>query len=265
LQAAWPNFWTGLTVDASGKFHLKTSVNANNLAPLQGMKLTTLFVASGKVRDLAPLSGMQLKSLVVGYSYYCTPDVRDLMPLEKMPLESLTLLCPNLEDLTPLRGLSQLKSLGLSCPKIRDLAPLRGLPLTSLSISGHRVRDLTPLQETKKLTRLALHWYQADLTRLTGMQLTSLTLYQCPKITDLTPLKDMPLTKLTFGIGTRVRDLTPLGGLQLQELAFHPNFITKGMEAIRKMTSLTTIAGYPQPPMPAAEFWARYDDGEFRK
>ncbi|MBI1832403.1 MAG: hypothetical protein HYR84_13250 [Planctomycetes bacterium] len=83
----------------------------------------------------------------------------------------------------------------------------------------------------------------SDLEPLRGMPLTSLTLYGCPQVSDLTPLKGMPL--------------------ELIHLA--PKNITKGLEILRDIKSLKTIAAGVAQAWPAAEFWARYDKGEFKK
>ena len=61
------------------------------------------------------------------------------------------------------------------------------------------------------------------------------------------------------------RDLTPLAGMKLQTITFTPQFIKKGMDVIRGMKSLESVATGGQSGMPAAEFWKRCDKGEFKK
>jgi hypothetical protein len=65
--------------------------------------------------------------------------------------------------------------------------------------------------------------------------------------------------------GTPVSDLSPLEGLNLAEIAFTPKNITKGLEVIRQMKSLKTLGPVWDKRFPPAEFWKKYDAGEFNK
>ena len=83
-------------------------------------------------------------------------------------------------------------------------------------------------------------------------------------VSDLSILRDMPLVSLRC-CKTKVTDLTPLVGLKLEEIRFTPKNITKGMDVLRQMKSLKTIGiGKDTEKWPAAEFWKRYDAGEFK-
>jgi hypothetical protein len=63
-----------------------------------------------------------------------------------------------------------------------------------------------------------------------------------------------------------VSDLSPLSELEdLTDLNFTPKDITKGLDAIRQMPSIRRIDGVWPPQMPPAEFWKKYDAGEFGK
>jgi hypothetical protein len=62
-----------------------------------------------------------------------------------------------------------------------------------------------------------------------------------------------------------VTDLTPLQAMQLEHIHLTPKNITQGLDILRGMKSLKTIGSAYGPNMPAAEFWARYDNGEFKK
>lgn len=73
----------------------------------------------------------------------------------------------------------------------------------------------------------------------------------------------MPLKILIDG--TSVKDLTALKGMNLETFRFYPKQITKGIEVLRSMKSLKTIIADPGPITgTAAEFWKRYDAGEFK-
>ena len=103
-----------------------------------------------------------------------------------------------------------------------------------------------------------------DLQPLKHLPLTSLTLSNCPQVRDLEPLKGMPLKTLTIDL-TGVTDLKPLQAMRLEDISLTPNNITQGMDILRGMKSLQTIGIGAGQPLPSAEFWARYDDGEFKK
>lgn len=147
--------------------------------------------------------------------------------------------CRQVATLEPLKRM-QLNRLTLwGCGLVKDLTPLKGMPLTILSLPHcWQVQDLTPLQ---------------------GMPLRFLDLNSCGQVHNLTPLQGMPLTQLQVS-GTQVHDLTPLEGMNLALIHLPgKNKSIQGMEVLRRMKSLRTIND-----MTAAEFWKRYDAGEFK-
>jgi hypothetical protein len=76
-------------------------------------------------------------------------------------------------------------------------------------------------------------------------------------------LKGMSLRVLWI-YNTDITDLTPLQGMPLQEIHLTPKNITRGMDILRAMKSLKTIGFQWEQSWPAAEFWDRYDKGEFK-
>ncbi|HKI31623.1 MAG TPA: serine/threonine-protein kinase [Gemmataceae bacterium] len=168
----------------------------------------------------------------------------------------------NLTDLSPVGALVALKT--FSCHfGLSDLSPLKGLPLESITIYGTQVRDLTPLKGMK-LNHLNCDASQvSDLAPLKGMPLTHLGIHGT-KVSDLSPLKGMSLTGLGLA-GTAVTDLSPLKGMELRTVFLTPKNITRGLDVLRDMKSLNTIGDDRGEHWPAAEFWARYDKGEFTK
>ena len=224
----------------------------SSLVPLSGMPITSLNIAGTQVSDLKPLKGMLLEDLDLDNT-----KVSDLTPLAGMPITTLTI-GDQVADLSPLKGMP-LKTLSLRGTKTRDLTPLKGMPLTALSLWCIQVRDLDALKGMP-LTSLYVSACPAfDLSSLRGFPLTKLVLNALP-ITDLTPLKGMPLTSLDISYQMPVKDLSPLGDLPLQWLYFHPQTATDGIGIIRNMKSLHTINN-----VLAAEFWKKYDAGEFGK
>jgi hypothetical protein len=88
-------------------------------------------------------------------------------------------------------------------------------------------------------------------------------------VQDLTPLGGMPLKSLSIE-ATGVTDLAPLQTMKLEQLSLTPKNITKGLNVIREMKSLKSIGLVASDVgsdklLPAAEFWDRFDKGEFKK
>ncbi len=63
-------------------------------------------------------------------------------------------------------------------------------------------------------------------------------------------------------VGTNVTDLSPLKKLNLTQISFSPEKFTKGMDIVRGMTKLKSAFARGSD-IPIAEFWKRYDAGEF--
>ena len=249
-----------------------------DLSPLKGMPLTYLNCGFTKVRDLSPLAGMPL----TGLDCYNTP-VRDLSPLKGMPLTTLNCQSTEVPDLSPLKGM-RLTTLGCNSTQISDLSPLKGMPLTTLYCHDTQVSDLNPLAGMPLTTLYCNGTQISDLSPLKGMPLTTLECHDtqvsdlsplagmplkllvCSRtaISDLSPLKGMPLTTLHCS-GTPVRDLSPLEGMKLEGLAFTPNRIEKGIEIIRAMKTLNRLSLNGQAWFAPADFWKKYDAGEFNK
>jgi hypothetical protein len=79
----------------------------------------------------------------------------------------------------------------------------------------------------------------------------------------LAQLKGMPLRILWIS-NTGIADLTPLQGMPLEAIWLTPKKIPKGLDILRDMKSLKTIGIAGKQAWPAAEFWQRYDKGEFK-
>jgi len=95
----------------------------------------------------------------------------------------------------------------------------------------------------------------ADLSPLSGMKLDGLFLLATP-VSDLSPLKGARIRQLRISL-TKVTDLTPLANASIQSLALSIDTITNGIEALRD-ADIGMLNG-----ISPAEFWKRYDAGEF--
>ena len=254
----------------------------SDVSPLRGMPLTSLILNLGDpLPDLSPLRGMPLSDLTL------TGPLRDreLRLLKDLPLTRLSLSqADGITELTPLRGKPLIHlSLG-NCSRLTDFTAIQGMPLRSLAIgqcglapdltllkdmplaefslqSCQQPLDLTPLAGLK-LTNLTLYGCieLKDLAPLKGMPLSQLNLHACTKLSDLTPLQGLPLLGLDFAECPRITDLTPLEGLKLTLIGMPIPVPSKGIEAIRRMRTLTSING-----LPTEEFWKKYDAGEYNK
>jgi hypothetical protein len=147
----------------------------------------------------------------------------DLSPLRALArLESLGLVnCASITDLAPLNGLARLKSLFLTdCYEVADLSPLSGLAhLEDLFLFAcYGITDLSPLRDLENLKCLSVCVPQSitDLSPLRGLKsLEYLNLLDCPDITDLSPLRDLArLETLEFVDCPGIADLSPLRGLK---------------------------------------------------
>jgi len=57
----------------------------------------------------------------------------------------------------------------------------------------------------------------------------------------------------------------PLQGIRLEDIRLTAKNITHGLEILRNMESLKTVGTDHYNSWPAAQYWARYDKGEFNK
>jgi internalin A len=184
-----------------------------------------------------------------------------------MPLESLYVEETKVIDISALEGMP-LRELYLIDTQVSDISPLKDMPLVHLNLIGTKVTDLSVI-ETLSLKILWLRKTPVeDLSPLAGSTLPSLDIQDTP-VSDISFAEEMPaLVRLNMA-GTKVTDLTPLKGCALTRLIFTPENITKGIEVIREMESLTQLDtsfdGDNPTAMSADEFWAKFDAGDFGK
>jgi hypothetical protein len=159
-----------------------------------------------------------------------------------MKLDRLEAQNTPVSDLKPVQGMP-LTFLDLSGARgVTDLQPLEGMPLEYLNLAGLPVSDLAVLKSMRSLQRLVLH--------------------NIP-LSDLTPLEGLRLKELGIP-GTAVSDLSPLKHMSLDYIRLTPRNITQGLDILRDMKSLKRISTKDGEYWPPAEFWARYDKGEFK-
>ena len=225
----------------------------SDLAPLAGLKITSLNLDYTRVSDLSPLRGTQLREL----SAVGTP-VTDLAPLAGLPLTRLNIRNTKVSDLEQLRD-APLKILDVASTAVRDLAPLAGMPLEAATLETTEVTDLSPLAECTELTMVNISATAVgDLEPLRGRKLRAIYLGYS-KVRDLSVLAGMPLETVFFD-GTEVTNLTPL--LQCPTLGHV--VLPAGAHnvgALRALPKLRAISYKYKPGEPdntAAEFWTEF-------
>ncbi len=263
LEALNPGFTPGITFKIEGGVVTEFIVDGRfvtDISPVRALPGLKLFrCTDGKLSDISPLRGMKLDSLSLRGCY----DLQDLSPLVGTKLSTLDLQSTKVGDLSPLRGMPLNQLSMYSCKSLRDISPLRGMKLTYLSLRLCPVSDLEPLRGMP-LTFFSAGGPQIqDFSPLRGMKLTKLEISSSTQLKDLELLQGMKLTSLSIdGIGAT--DLTPLRNLPLDYISLTPKNIVTGMDVLRNMKSLRTITVGGKGSWPAAEFWTRYDRGEFR-
>lgn len=197
LEKAWPGTGVHVSMTSEGLVVDIADGKVEDLEPLRGLPIVTLYCQNNRIRSLEPLRGMALSTL------NCSGNpVGDLSPLAEMPVR--TLLCERCS--------------------IRSLEPLRGTPLASLFVGGNPLESLAPLSG-KDLSTLNM-WGTGvcDLSPLRGMRLSTLTA-NANRISSLEPLKGMPLVMLNVAGNEGIEDLSPLQGMKLKVLHIGRNRI----------------------------------------
>ncbi|WP_254510777.1 protein kinase domain-containing protein [Anatilimnocola floriformis] len=191
----------------------------NDLSPLAGMPLETLFIV-GDFADLSPLRGMPLKNLEMGGL-----KVTDFSPLAELPLRELCVqFCVNASDVAPLAKIASLELLMLP-PNAVNFDLLQSHP--KLTRIGYEFGgDHSPKTTTAEFWKLYGEESWLGQVRKSGVKINSLRWHPDgtwnidvanQPLTDLSIFKDAPLNSLGID-NTKVTDLSPLKGQKLKVL-----------------------------------------------
>ena len=162
------------------------------------LKLTRL---DGHTRDITSLSGLQhavnMVDLTLPHNLFS--DISALAGMRK--LTGLNLWgCRNIEDVTPLANLTNLRILLLAMSKVSDIRPLSGLmQLDFLELQGNQIVDISPL---------------SSLTNLTGLDLEG------NQIVDFSPLQHLVNLNLLWIHDNLGTDFTPLQNLMIADFKY---------------------------------------------
>ena len=249
---------------------------------IEGGVVTEFQIVADKVTDIAPIRVFDALRVLVcsGTSIHDGPNglLADLKPLEGMNLASLThlgLWNTKVSDagLAYFKDCKGLMHLGLGWTKVSDagLANFKDCKnLIQLWVHNTQVGDagLAHFQDCKSLTDLNLAGTKvsdAGLAHFKECKNLKYLWLDRTQVGDagLAQFKGMPLKGLTIN-NTGITDLTPLQGMPLEGIHLTPKNITRSLDILRDMKSLKTIGIDEGQSWPAAEFWERYDKGEFK-
>jgi uncharacterized membrane protein len=251
-----------------------------DLSPLKGMNLTELTKLNlnlTKVGDVGLVHFKDCKKLTYlglgvtrvsdnGLAYF--KNCKSLTSLELFYIPASDAGLAYFKDC---KGLTRLNLVGT---KVSDagLANFKDCKnLTTLSLDRTQVGDagMVHFQDCKSLTDLGLAETKVSDVGLAQFKDCKKLIYLSLTFTQvgdagLAQLKGMPLRVLWI-YNTGITDLTPLQGMPLEKIYLTPKNITRGLDILRDMKSLKTIGIAWRQTWPAAEFWERYDRGEFKE
>jgi len=173
------------------------------------------------------------------------------------------------DSLEPLKNLSNLKELSVSCRKMenKDLTPLKNLiNLEVLNLSNNKITDLRPLSKLKKLKRLNIRGSKLDnliglenLINLTDLNLSANNLSSLNEISGFTKLEyfeinnnnitnidflsnNKRLTEIRMW-GNKIKDISCLSNcVRLRKLEFTNN-IVEDISALQNLRHLLFVNG----------------------
>ena len=193
--------------------------------PITVEEIATLTRLDARDAHISDLTGLEFATnlRLLGLGGQSVPDpsgnsnsVSDLSPLSGLTqLISLGLSGNAISDISPLSGLTQLISLGLSGNAISDISPLSGLiHLESLGLEGNAISDLSPLSGLANLTSLSLSSNAiSDISPLSGLINLKWLSLSNNAISDISVLSHLADLKGLSLMDNSVSDLSPLSGI----------------------------------------------------
>lgn len=168
--------------------------------------------------------------------------ITSLVGLEQAKnLEVLWIQNNNIQDLSPLRGLTKLNSLTLSNNSIESINALKDLnELQTLYIDNNNITDIGALKELNKLETLVISNNNiSDISALEGKtELKSFESYGNSGIKDISSLKDSLKLEFLIIVGSKIKDISVLEDkTNLKHLAL----IEGDIENIRSLENLRNL------------------------
>ena len=169
--------------------------------PIMQIDMLSLTHLDANVKGIASLSGLEHATNMVNLNlpHHLFSDISALAGMTK--LTGLNLWgCRNIEDITPLANLRDLRIFLLAFSKVSDLSPLAGLSkLDFLELQGNQIVDVSPL---------------SSLTNLTGLDLEG------NMIVDFSPLQNLVKLDLLWIHDNLGTDHTPLQSLMIADFKY---------------------------------------------
>ncbi|MBB1522865.1 MAG: leucine-rich repeat domain-containing protein, partial [Clostridiales bacterium] len=170
--------------------------------------------------------------------------IENLEPLRGLTnLIELSLKGNKIENIEPLKGLVSLKRLYFDNNKIENAEPLKGLTnLLELALAGNKIENIEPLKGLINLTSLKLRKNKIEnieplkgLTNLTNLEL------QENKIENIDALKQLINLKILIIHTNKIKNIEPVRGLiNLTYLYIAVNKI-ENVDAVRGLINLRTL------------------------
>jgi serine/threonine protein kinase len=297
--------WSSLRVlECRGTFaNMKSFGLLADLTPLKAMSLeglTHLDLSNTKVTDAGmvyfkdckdlrylDLGGTRVGDAGIVHFQYCKLLTHLVLPLTKVTDAGMVYFkdCKDLRHLdlgvtgvgdagmVYFKDCKDLRHLDLDATKVTDglahFKDCKDLTLLRLDVTNVTDRDLVHFKDCKDLKYLGLSQTKVsdvglahfkDCKNLSKLHLSS------TQVSDagLAHFKGMPL-RLLWIHETGITDLTTVQGMPLEDIRVTPKNITKGLDILRDVKSLKTIGIGSGQTWPVAEFWERYDKGQFKE
>jgi hypothetical protein len=249
---------------------------------IEGGVVTEYRIVTDKVTDISPIrvfNALRVLDCRGTWTNKVNGLLADLTALNAMNLAALARLNLGYTKVTDagmvyFKDCKDLTALYLNHTKVSDkgLAHFKVCKnLASLRLDATQVGDagLIPFHDCKDLTFLNLSWTKvSDAGRAHFKDSKNLTHlhFDNTQVGDagLAYFKGMRLTVLSID-NTGITDLTPLQGMPLEDIRLTPKNITQGLDILRNMKSIKSIGISWDQFWPAADFWERYDKGEFKE
>ncbi|RKL61299.1 hypothetical protein DXT63_17480, partial [Thermoanaerobacteraceae bacterium SP2] len=220
-----------------------------DLSPLRGLKnLHTLVLGVGGIVGTHPNELKELlKNLPPDANLVNNPCgmIQDISPLKDLTNMKILKLNGNLiEDISPLRRMTNLQELYLSNNLISDISPVEGMKnLQRLDLSVNRIKDISPIKGLTRLKSLALHINQiedvssiANLTELEELNINDNNIKDVSSLSGLGKLNYLDLSQ------NQIRDISPISNLlRLKVLHLRSNEI-KDISTVSRLKNLQYLS-----------------------
>ena len=249
VEVSHPALFTITAIDVSSRVTIRDANLRGKIAetlgksrgvPLTAGDMLTLRTLEARNAGIQNLSGLEYAhnltkldldgEYISGEGYVNSNAVSDISPISGVTqLRTLKLTSNGITDVSPLAQLTQLTYLDLRDNTISDVASLTQLTqLTHLHLSGNTISDVAPLAQLTQLTGLGLRDNTiSDVSPLTQLtQLTELWIHD-NTISDVSPLAQLTQLTRLYLSGNTISDVSPLAQLtQLTQLYLSGNTIS---------------------------------------